>query len=74
MNDEYIKVQGQFVFKGRDAALINPNHAGRDNECWIPFSLMHGADERKFSIDKFDTMIEFRLRKWKALSFGFKEI
>lgn len=62
--DHYTKVKAFYLAATRDAFLVQ---CGRNKrESWIPFSLIHGGDERVIRRAERDDPIEFRLFDWKA--------
>lgn len=71
MADSYRTVTTKLRGLTTNAIRVDAPFGNREKEVWIPRSLIHGADEMKFSPVHLDQEVTFRLMEWKAEALGF---
>lgn len=74
-SDRYIKVQVILLHNTHDSMLVNCNlKRGPEKKAWVPFSLLHFADEAKIKKAPLDKVITVRMFEWKATQLSLKEV
>ncbi len=61
-DEEYVKCTAKVLMATRDAFMIE----SAELPLWIPFSLVHSADEMKIKRAMRGDVVSFRLMEWKA--------
>lgn len=72
MSDDYVTLAIEIRFHNKDAALIALSE-DPFTERWIPYSLMHGADESKLRLLRVGETMQLRIFHWKAKQEGLLE-